>query len=84
VLSWGPNALGSREWAEHTFSKPRLVRTLKRLALEEKYLLPTGNKFVIPDIDATVNGAPQGCIVIYHVALCYGLIFPLHKTLWKC
>jgi len=47
------------------FLNPKVVGTLKRLALEEKYLLPTGYKFIIPDGDATVNKLPSKCIVIY-------------------
>ncbi|KAJ8441270.1 hypothetical protein Cgig2_013685 [Carnegiea gigantea] len=53
----------------------------ERSTLEEKYLLPAVYKFIIPNPDATINESPPGCIVIYQVAFCYGLRFPLHMVI---
>ena len=39
--------------------------------LEEKYLLIVGYKFIIPDVDVTVNRPPSKCIAIDWVALSY-------------
>jgi len=41
------------------------MASLKEPALEDKYLLPTGYKFVLPEADATINKSPSKCIAIY-------------------
>jgi len=40
------------------------MQTLKRPALEEKYILPSEYKFIKPNLDATVNKRPPGCVAI--------------------
>lgn len=40
------------------FPNPKFVPSLKRTTLEEKYLLPAGYSFVIPEADAIVNRSP--------------------------
>ena len=62
------------------FPNPKVVPSLKRMALEKKYLLFAGYSFVIPEPDATVNKPPSNCIVIYRVAFNYGVRFPLHPV----
>jgi len=59
------------------------VASLKRLALEEKYLLPAGYKFIIPKADATVNKPPPKCIAIYWGTFSYGIWFPLHAVIME-
>ena len=63
------------------FPNPKVLRSLKRTTLQEKYFLPMGYEFVIPDTKTTVNKPPLGCIAIYRAALAYGLGFPLHKII---
>ena len=67
--------------AEHPFPNPKVIGTLKRLTPEEKYLLPAGYKFTIPNADATVNKLPSTCIAIYQAAFLYGVRFPLHLVI---
>jgi len=62
---------------------PIVVFSLKRPTLEEKYLLSTGYKFIIPDADATVNKPPSKCIAIYRAAFSYGVRFPLHPVIME-
>jgi len=47
------------------FPNPKVMASLKEPALEDKYLLPTGYKFVLPEADATINKSPSKCIAIY-------------------
>ncbi|KAJ8425245.1 hypothetical protein Cgig2_015852 [Carnegiea gigantea] len=63
------------------FSNPKVILSLKRQVLEEKYLLPTGYKFIIPDADATVNKPPSKCIAIYWAAFSYDVRIPLHPVI---
>ncbi|KAJ8426002.1 hypothetical protein Cgig2_006252 [Carnegiea gigantea] len=63
------------------FRNPRTVRFLKRQALEEKYLLLVGCKFVLLDADAMVNKPPPRCVTIYQAALTYALRFPCHEVI---
>ncbi|KAJ8435881.1 LOW QUALITY PROTEIN: hypothetical protein Cgig2_008421 [Carnegiea gigantea] len=63
------------------FSNLKVTLSLKRTALETKYLLPPGYSFVIPEADVTVNEPPQKCIAIYQVAFNYGVRFPLHPVI---
>ena len=42
------------------FPNPKVVEILKRLALEEKYLLPSDYKLGIPNPNATINRLPYG------------------------
>ena len=63
------------------FPNLKVMASLKRLVLEEKYLLPVGYKFIIPDVDATLNKSPSKCITIYRVAFSYGVRFPLHPVI---
>ena len=65
------------------FPNPRVRRTINRPTLEEKYLLPTGYKFIIPDPDAIVNRPPPRWITVYRVAFSYSLRFRLHKVIVK-
>ncbi|KAJ8434594.1 hypothetical protein Cgig2_025020 [Carnegiea gigantea] len=53
------------------FPNLKVMASLKRPTLEEKYLLPAGYKFIIPEVDATVNKPPPKCIAIYRVAFSY-------------
>jgi len=57
------------------------VQPLKRPTLEEKRLLPAGNKFVLPDADATTNRPPTGYIAIYQASLMYFMRFPLYEVI---
>ncbi|KAJ8428790.1 hypothetical protein Cgig2_009975 [Carnegiea gigantea] len=59
---------------------PKVVPTLKRMALEKQYLLPAGYTFVILEANATVNEPPAKCIVVYRMALNYGHRFPLQPA----
>ncbi|KAJ8444462.1 hypothetical protein Cgig2_024026 [Carnegiea gigantea] len=43
------------------FPNPKVVGTLKRPPLEERYLLPARCKFIIPDADASMNKLPSKC-----------------------
>jgi len=63
------------------FHDPKIVSTLKRMTLEKQYLLPAGYTFVILETDATENKPPAKCIVVYRVALNYGLRFPLDPVI---
>ena len=63
------------------FPNPMVVASLKRLALEDKYLLPTGYTFVLPEVDATVNKPPPKCIAIYWEGFSYGVRFSLHPVI---
>ncbi|KAJ8438700.1 hypothetical protein Cgig2_011883 [Carnegiea gigantea] len=63
------------------FLNPKVVSSLKRTALEMKYLLPAGYSFVIPEADATVNVPPPKCIVVCQPSLNYGARFPLHSMI---
>ncbi|KAJ8425077.1 hypothetical protein Cgig2_028794 [Carnegiea gigantea] len=63
------------------FPNLKVTPSLKRTALEKKYLLPTGYNFIIPEADATVNKPPQKCIAIYRLAFNYGIQFPLHPAI---
>ena len=63
------------------FPNPKAVGTLKRLTLEEKYLLPVGYRFIIPDADATANKLPLRCIAIYRAVFSYDLRFLLHPVI---
>jgi len=63
------------------FPNLKVMRSLKRLALEGKYLLPAGYKFTISNADATVNKPPPGCIAIYRATLTYGLRFPPYEVI---
>jgi len=54
------------------FPNPKDIPSLKRMALENKYLFPVGYSFIIPEADATVNEPPPNCITIYRVAFNYG------------
>ncbi|KAJ8427306.1 hypothetical protein Cgig2_032955 [Carnegiea gigantea] len=60
------------------FRNPKVVPTLKRLALEKLYLLRAGYTFVIPEKNATVNELLAKCIAVYCVTLDYDLRFPLY------
>lgn len=59
------------------FPNPKVVLSLKRLTLEEKYLLHAGYKFIIPDTDAIIKKPPSKCIAVYRVTFTYGVRFPL-------
>ncbi|KAJ8426959.1 hypothetical protein Cgig2_027683 [Carnegiea gigantea] len=63
------------------FSNPKVMVSLKRPTLEDNYLLPAGYRFVPSEVDTTVSKPPAKCIVIYRVALTYGLRFPLHPVI---
>lgn len=65
------------------FPNPKVVASLKRSALEEKYLLPAGYKFIIPDTNATVNKLPSNYIAIYRAAFSYDVRFPLLPVIMK-
>ena len=41
------------------FPNPKVTPSLKRTALEKKYLMPARYSFVIPEVNATVNEPPQ-------------------------
>ncbi|KAJ8423526.1 hypothetical protein Cgig2_030021 [Carnegiea gigantea] len=60
------------------FPSLNIVGSLTRLALEEKYLLPAGYRFVLPEADATVNKPPAKCIAMYQATFSYGVRFLLH------
>jgi len=60
MFSKGPCILGPWDRLSTHFPNPRVVRTLKRPAVEEKYLFPAEYKFVIPDLDALSTGRPRG------------------------
>jgi len=47
------------------FPNPKIVRSLKRSALDEEHLLHASYKFVIPNPNVVVNRAPLTCIAIY-------------------
>lgn len=81
VFPRAPSRSDLQDGPSSHFPNPRVMRTLKRLVLEKKYLLLVGYKFNIPDPNATVNKPPPGCIVIYRAAFSYGLRFPLHKVI---
>jgi len=51
------------------------------MALKKKYLLLAGYTFVISEANATANDSPTKCIVVYRVALNYGVRFPLHPVI---
>ena len=59
-----PERSDPRDGPSMHFPNPKVVRILKRPALEEKYLIAAGSKFVIPDLDAMVNRLPLGHIAI--------------------
>ncbi|KAJ8438792.1 hypothetical protein Cgig2_023826 [Carnegiea gigantea] len=63
------------------FPDPKVVFTLKKTALEKRYLLPTGYTFIIPEVDVTVNEPPTKCIAVYHATLDYSLRFPPHPVI---
>jgi len=63
------------------FPDPKVVASLNRHMLEEKYLLPMGYKFIIPEADATINKPPSKCIAIYQAAFSHGIRFPLHPVI---
>jgi len=65
------------------FPNPNVIHPLKRPALEEKYLLPAGYHFIIPDADATVNKPPSKCTVIYPAAFSYGVWFHFTRSSWR-
>jgi len=75
-----PSAPNLRDGPSIHFPNPKVARSLKRLAVEEKYLLPAGYKFVILNTNATVNKPPPDCIGMYRAALIYDLRFPLHEV----
>ncbi|KAJ8422196.1 hypothetical protein Cgig2_000661 [Carnegiea gigantea] len=54
-----------------------VVSSLKWSVLEEKYLLPVGYRFVLLEVDATVNKPPAKCIAMYRTTFTYGVRFPL-------
>jgi len=53
-----PTCSDPRDGPSTYFPNPRVMRTLKKLALEEKYVLPVRYKFVISGLDATINKLP--------------------------
>ncbi|KAJ8434678.1 hypothetical protein Cgig2_024750 [Carnegiea gigantea] len=55
------------------FFNPKVVLSLKRLALDEKYLIPVGYKLIVPDVDTTVNKTSSKCIAIYRAVFSYGV-----------
>ena len=78
----GPPALSDpHDGSGSHFPNLKAVPTLKRIALEKKYLLPAGCTFIISEADVTINKPPANCIVIYHAALNYGLRFALHPVI---
>ena len=54
------------------FPNPKVVSTLKGPALEKKYRFLAGYKFIIPNIDVTVNKSPSKCIAIYQATFSDG------------
>jgi len=54
---------------------------LKKSSLEEKHLVPTGYRFVVPKADATVNKLPAKCITMYRAAFTYGIRFSLYLVI---
>ncbi|KAJ8435863.1 hypothetical protein Cgig2_028571 [Carnegiea gigantea] len=50
------------------FPNPKVMASLKRPELGEKYLLPTGYRFIIPEANTTINKPPSKCIASYRVA----------------
>ncbi|KAJ8428851.1 hypothetical protein Cgig2_003399 [Carnegiea gigantea] len=79
VFPGAPERSNLQDGLSTHFSNPKVVLSLKRLALE-KYLLPAGYKF-ISDADATVNKLPSKCIAIYGVALSSCVRFPVHPVI---
>jgi len=63
------------------FPNLKVVCSLKRSALEEKYLLPAEYRFVLPKADATVNKPPANCIAMYQATFSYGVRFLLHLVI---
>ncbi|KAJ8428578.1 hypothetical protein Cgig2_031372 [Carnegiea gigantea] len=63
------------------FPNPKVVASLKGPALEKKYLLLAGYRFVLLEADAMVNKPPSKCIVMYQVASSCDVMFPLHSVI---
>ncbi|KAJ8435637.1 hypothetical protein Cgig2_012298 [Carnegiea gigantea] len=73
VFPGAPECSDLQDEPSSHFPNTKIVATLKRLALEEKYLLPAGYKFIFPDADATVNKPSSKCIAIYQATFSYGV-----------
>jgi len=65
VFPRAPERSNPQDGPTTNFPNPGIVGTLKRLTLEEKYLLSARYRFIIPDADAIVNKPPSRCIAIY-------------------
>ena len=81
VFPGAPKCSNPQDGLSTHFPNPRVVGTLKRPTLEEKYLLLAGYRFIIPKAGATVNKPPLKCIAIYQAAFSYGLRFLLHPVI---
>jgi len=76
-----PACSDPQDGADSQFPDLKVIPTLKKTALEKKYLLPTGYTFIVPKADAIVNEPPAKCIAVYRATLNYGLRFPLHPVI---
>ncbi|KAJ8428712.1 hypothetical protein Cgig2_028195 [Carnegiea gigantea] len=63
------------------FPNSKVMASLKRPTAEDKYLLPARYRFVLPEVDGTINTPPAKCIAAYRAAFSYGLRFPLHLVM---
>ncbi|KAJ8424806.1 hypothetical protein Cgig2_025390 [Carnegiea gigantea] len=80
VFTGAPEHSNIQDGPSTHFPNPKVVASLKRMALEEKYLLPLGYKFIIHDVDCTLNKPPSMCIAIYQVAFSYDVRFLLRPN----